>query len=194
MSQRRETQTDQLSNVIQVIQLGHKSGLLTFERGEEKTLEEGMIVFVEGQIMQARAGRFTGQSAMNRLSTWTSCRFTFVPSTPYERKTDTQSPSLDVLHQSSASSPRRTTAPLQGQKNTDTSPQPPPHLPQRTKKIEEANQLLEQAGLSRAHRRVLLLIDGQRSIADLARLAGRTQEEVQELLADLRRIGTIRLM
>ena len=39
MSHQRETATDRLSNVIQVIQLGRKSGLLTVERGGAQSLE-----------------------------------------------------------------------------------------------------------------------------------------------------------
>ncbi|TMC61826.1 MAG: DUF4388 domain-containing protein, partial [Chloroflexota bacterium] len=49
MPHQRETATDRLSNVIQVIQLGKKSGLLTVERGEGITFEEGAITFVNGQ-------------------------------------------------------------------------------------------------------------------------------------------------
>ena len=40
----RGTSTNRLADVIQVVQLTHKTGLLTIERGEtDSTLEEGEI-------------------------------------------------------------------------------------------------------------------------------------------------------
>jgi len=46
-------------------------------------------------------------------------------------------------------------------------------------------------GLSRAHRRLFLLIDGKRSIDELAPLIGRTPDEVSELLRDLEHASVI---
>jgi hypothetical protein len=43
MSEERGLTTDQLSNIIQVIQLGRKSSQLIVERGEGMTLENGEI-------------------------------------------------------------------------------------------------------------------------------------------------------
>ncbi|MBE3558111.1 MAG: DUF4388 domain-containing protein, partial [Ktedonobacteraceae bacterium] len=70
MSDRRGTATDQILNVIQVIQLGKKSGLLTVEREEGAILEQGEIAFVHGQIAQARCGQLSGQQALNKISSW----------------------------------------------------------------------------------------------------------------------------
>ncbi|TMB84035.1 MAG: DUF4388 domain-containing protein, partial [Chloroflexi bacterium] len=67
MPHQRETATDRLSNVIQVIQLGKKSGLLTVERGEGITFEEGAITFVNGQAREAQVGKYTGIDAFNWL-------------------------------------------------------------------------------------------------------------------------------
>jgi predicted transcriptional regulator len=45
--------------------------------------------------------------------------------------------------------------------------------------------------LSRQHRHLLLLVDGQRTVADMVRLIGRAQNEVQKLLGDLEQAGII---
>jgi len=45
--------------------------------------------------------------------------------------------------------------------------------------------------LSRLHRRLLLLIAGQRERNDLARLMSRSADEIQELLNDLEHSGLI---
>jgi hypothetical protein len=197
MSQRRGTTTDQLSNVIQVIQLGRKTGTLTVERGEGSTLEEGEITFVGGQITHARIGQLDGQKAMNWLSSWGTCRFLFTPTGP-ERVTG-PIPSLPP-------SSKQTTAPLEETPTHAFTPIPDigssgkyasyhsgsiQVRPYRTVQAEDALRLLEQAGLSRTHRRLLLLIDGQRAIPELVRLMGRHLEEILRLLHDLERIRVI---
>jgi hypothetical protein len=42
------------------------------------TLEEGVVIFVNGQVIEARAGRRGGSVALNWLSTWWNSRYTFV--------------------------------------------------------------------------------------------------------------------
>ncbi len=51
---------------------------------------------------------------------------------------------------------------------------------------------MERFGLSRLHRHVFLLLDGQRTAVDVVRLTGRSFYEIQALLADLERLGLIR--
>ncbi|GHO96858.1 hypothetical protein KSF_069060 [Reticulibacter mediterranei] len=195
MSQRRGTTTDNLNNVIQVIQLGRKTGVLTVERGHEATLEVGEITFVYGQITHAHIGELDGQIAVNVLCSWGLCRFLFTPSGS-ERSTG------PIPSQPHASS--RTTAPLK-EIHTNISPPIPESRdylssdhtgigqprPFRTEQVDDALVLLEQAGLSRPHRHLLLLIDGQRTPLELVRLTGRPLEEIQRLLYDLERIGVI---
>lgn len=50
---------------------------------------------------------------------------------------------------------------------------------------------IEQIKLSRVHRRLFLLIDGKRSIPDLAHLMGKPPEEIYPLLSDMERAGLI---
>ena len=53
--------------------------------------------------------------------------------------------------------------------------------------------LIEQMGLSRTHRRLFLLIDGGRTVKDLARLMAYEPEAVLRLLQDLERAGVIQM-
>ena len=80
MPQKRGTTTDNLLNIIQVIQLGRKTGCLMVERGEGIGREEGDILFVSGQIVEVHSGDLAGQHALDWLKTWSVCRFLFVPS------------------------------------------------------------------------------------------------------------------
>lgn len=205
MSQKRGTVTDRLLNVIQVLQLGKKTGHLTIERDEGKGQEKGEIIFVEGQVTQAYGGNLRGQEALNWLSIWGACRFIFVPATPEK----TTSP-LTTQTQSFMSSPK-TTQPLrdtnprvtdaipaiqQRSKWTNTtehpaSPSSGSAIPRRTRAVNVSFHLLDQARLSRAHRHLFLLVDGNRTIVELVRLTGRPTEEILRLLQELEHIGVI---
>src|SRR6266571_4862200 len=57
---------------------------------------------------------------------------------------------------------------------------------------EEALAWIERMGLSRAHRRLFLLIDGYRILPELVRLMGRREDEVNALLRDLEGADLIR--
>jgi hypothetical protein len=78
MQSQRETMTDSLADIINIIHLGGKSGILTVERGEAATLEEGTIVFVDGRAIEAKAGRQNALNAFRYLNTWKTCRFYFI--------------------------------------------------------------------------------------------------------------------
>jgi Domain of unknown function (DUF4388) len=52
---------------------------------------------------------------------------------------------------------------------------------------------MERFGLSRLHRHVFFLLDGQRTAVDVVRLTGRSFYEIQHLLADLERLGLIKM-
>src|SRR5260370_26174628 len=54
MQPQRRAMTDCLADLIHIIRMGEKSGVLTVERGEGRSLEEGLIIFVKGQVVEAR--------------------------------------------------------------------------------------------------------------------------------------------
>jgi len=192
MPQQRGTETSQLANVIEVIQLGRKTGVLTVERGTDSSPEIGEITFDNGHIIQARSNRgVQGQQALMWLRAWGTCRFTFVAA---QETTRTTQPLPTVSTQM-----KRDTQPHHV--SAETLQQPIPSLradpkllavPQRTQHLENALQLIIQARLSRTHRQLFLLVDGQRNAAELLRLIGRRPDEGLSLLRDLARIGVIR--
>jgi len=203
MSQKRGTVTDRLLNVIQVLQLGKKTGHLTVERDEGKGQEKGEIIFVQGQVTQAYGGNLRGQEALNWLSTWGACRFIFVPVAPEKMTSPLASqsfgPSARTTQSLQDTNPRlATTVPStyqrpEGTSTTDQLARSSPGfaVPRRTRPVNVALPLLEQERLSRAHRQLFLLIDGNRTIVELVRLTGRSPEEVQRLLRELEHTGVI---
>jgi hypothetical protein len=68
--------------------LAHQTGILKVERSYGNVIEEGTIVFINGQVVQAAASQYRGAEAsidqlrgieaLNRLSEWGFCRFVFL--------------------------------------------------------------------------------------------------------------------
>ena len=196
MQQGRGTLTDQLTNVIQVIQLGRKSGRLTVERGEGLTLERGEILFEQGRITHAQGGRFSGQQAINWFGTWGACRFLFVSTEQLGRTTKPLSLEPQTPRFLQETNPTLYTLSL-GTQRTGPLPENKPRgvilqIPQRICPDHIALDLIDQAKYSRLHRRIFLLIDGRRDTAELVRLVGRGSEEVRQVLLDLEQIHVIR--
>lgn len=77
--------------------------------------------------------------------------------------------------------------------DTETAPADEPHqlrlVPERASTAEQPDQL----PLDRRERMVLLLVDGQRSIADLIRLTNRSESEVLAVLNHLTQLGLVRV-
>ena len=207
MQHKSGTTTDRLNNILQVLQLGRKSGHLITERGEGAKVERGEIVFVHGQITFARCGNLYGERALQWLQGWGPCSFIFT-STPHENTTTPPDRGFHAdAYRSSPSQPSLPSvhSPLREirsrQRNTDqiavtTGAQKAiapvgSHPPDRLLSVEQGLQLIAQANLSRYHRRLYLLIDGQHSFEELMRLMGKSPEDIQRLLLDLKYIGAI---
>jgi hypothetical protein len=209
MPQQPTTLTDRLANVIQVIQLGRKTGTLTVERSSGISLERGTIYFVNGLMTQASAHQWSGLAAFQWLNTWGSCRFTFtpsdsavttqklpslqpaqVPASEHESFHETD-PTLQIQAQTKAF-PGSGTEDNQYRQNDQSLQKESISISKQVRSLEDALQHIERMKLSRAHRRLFLLIDGHRNTADLARLMGRRQVEVVSLLQDLERADVVK--
>ncbi|HEX5441349.1 MAG TPA: DUF4388 domain-containing protein [Ktedonobacterales bacterium] len=81
MAKSRVTATNRLANVIEVVELGRRTGLLSAER-DAAGLEEGEIYFISGHPVYAVLGPLDGRDALNVLVRWGACRFAFDPSAP----------------------------------------------------------------------------------------------------------------
>lgn len=195
MTQQREATTDRLVGIIASIKMERRSGQLMVRRGEGLTSEEGVLLFVQGQVREARVGRRSGSDALNWLSTWGQARYMFTPLV-----SDKGTPLGDFASASTIVPNLITTSPLRpvSQIHTD-------QLEQEASLITasgvlhsivacaEATARIDRAGLSRAHRHLYLLINGQRTALELVPLVGRKAEEVRNMLHDLEWLGIIRV-
>ncbi len=196
MTQRRVTATNQFSTVIDVLQMGKKTGLLTIERGEGETFEEGTITFVNGQVVNAAIGRYTGRDAATKLFSWQACRFSFVPLLPGQVAPGMPATPTEQKKAKDVTQPAQ--RPFYGSQQTNAAAQD--SLSRRPftsvysrDSIDNILLTLDRQGFSRTHRRLFLLIDGGRSIRELAALIGRAPDETLALLADLEQAGFIQL-
>ncbi|HEU5375060.1 MAG TPA: DUF4388 domain-containing protein [Ktedonobacteraceae bacterium] len=212
MSQQPKTETDRLANVIQVLQLGQKTGRLVVERNNGQFFEQGIVTFISGQIVQASTGQRQGQDALAWLGSWGPCRFSFsieqrpgytghMTAFPPQRHSQGETTYSTSHHTSplTNTSPvstsgqyaifSRTTGKLGGSGSFPLTQWM--STPFRTRYMEEGMHLIEQMGLSRAHRRLFLLIDGRRTPQELVRLMAQDPAEVYRLLKDLERAGVV---
>lgn len=190
MTERRGTATNLLSTVIDALQLGKKTGVLTVERGAGKTFEEGTMVFLNGQIINAHLGPYQGKEATARLFTWQACRFLFTSTEAEATSPQAESP----LPPAGVPEAGSTAYPLSPDEQMDRLHSHPFHTTDTLESLETTLLRLNRQGFTRTHRRLFLLIDGNRSIAELADLLRRTPQEVLFLLSDLEQAGFIQAL
>jgi hypothetical protein len=185
----RGTATDKLVDVIQALQLVRKSGRLTAQRDVSDGIAEvGIIVFREGQVIDASVGQLRGADAFKKLVVWTRCHFLFEPSA---------SPPVAPSPPPSEASPRSGSGLQENdaqwrytQQHSDEYPAIT-IIPYRSQYMQGTLPDFRRLGLSRLHRQLFLLIDGKRTTQELARLIGRQHQEVLMVLADLESTGLI---
>jgi hypothetical protein len=248
MAKPRVTATDRLANVIEVVELGQRTGLLSVERGSGSVLEEGELYFVGGRVIYASLAGLRGREALNALGRWGPCRFAFdrdapppapniagsVPSAMPQRSSPSgwleqnsvrgYSPH-SVPGESSGFWPSQPVGPASGPLDGGghdgygswpggaaayTPPQPSyapvnngagaaPHQsggllmrrPRRAPDVRDLMSVVTSYNLSRSHRTILLLADGEHTMLDLARLSSKSVDEVSLLLSELEARGLV---
>jgi hypothetical protein len=198
MAQQREAATDRLVGIIARIKMERKSGQLRVRRGEGLTTEEGILTFAQGQVTQASVGRRSGAEAVNWLSTWGQARYIFLSADGDDGIAFAPAPPASspgkALTGSSLPTARVNTDRLDTE-NLKLTPPPLPaeEVPCPCIELRDALAHIEHAGLSRAHRRLALLIDGHRSLHELAPLIGKSADETRSMLHDLEWLGVIQI-
>ncbi|HLZ60160.1 MAG TPA: DUF4388 domain-containing protein [Ktedonosporobacter sp.] len=181
--------TEQLSQVIDAIQLGHKTGVLNAERSDGASLQQGMIIFVNGQPVRAHVKDLNTKESLEQLATWRACRFAFLPYLPPDLVGISGATTTGQLSPTPNSEDRRESYIAR----STSQPSPWMVVPYRIRQVDESLYWMEHQGFARIYRRLLLLIDGSRTIKDLATLMGRNPDEVYELLSQLAKAGLIHI-
>lgn len=211
MTKGRDNAAESMKDVFALIRSRRQSGVLSVERFANGVFEEGEIHFQAGQPVQGFSGKLTGDVAMKHLLSWRRVYFTFSatpPSSPSSIPKDTphsphppqsstivphsggytrtrsgplQSPTTGPLRNDTGKSlptSERTTGPLARQNAYE----PAALVPHKVSMQQDVMSL----SLTRLQRSVYLLIDGHRSVGDIARFTGKGIPEVMQIILDLR--------
>lgn len=172
---------DQLVKIIQALQVGRTTGTLVATRGEGPSYEVGTLIIVQGRIVQAKVGRKQEREALNWLSTWGRCRYTFVQSVSSGNGAPEEIKVTGPLQEKSTGPIREATGTI-----NET-------VPYRSKALDYGLRVIDEKGLSRIHRHLFLLVDGQREVVEFMRLLKLNEFEVLEMLYDLQDVGIINI-
>ena len=177
---------DQLVKIIQALQVGRTTGTLVATRGEGPSYEVGTLIFVQGRVAQAKVGRRQDREALNWLSTWGRCKYTFVQSVSSESGMPEES--REVLRKVTGPIQEKTTGPIrEGIGSTYEA------VPHRSTTLEHGLQVIDGKSLSRVHRHLFLLVDGQREVIEFMRLLKLNEFEALEALYDLQDVGIVNI-
>lgn len=205
MTKGRDIAAESVSDLLEVARAQRRSGLLSAEYSQGARQEEGEIYLLAGQPIYARAGSLVGHEALQYLLRWRNIYFSFV--------TDAPRPPANIF---ASLQPDRNTGPLYTRMLTppaqfpatgrlrwspvaEQSPAAPPpreHIPgiewRVPQKVEpELENLFQQ--LTRRQRLIYFLVDGSRTVADLARTTNKTVLEVELILSELQELGMVTL-
>jgi hypothetical protein len=188
----------QLAAIIQQIQMEGRTGFLSVKRGEGRNLEEGTVLFINGKMEEARVGRRTKFDAFKYLCTWEHYEFLFrapdgqgqLFSFPFSSFLAYRSPGNPLPPSTPVPSHLQANPSNLQKRITDSAVLIPYHSRHR---LFDGLQVIEKMGLMRGHRRLFLLINGERSVAELARLTASSEDEVYQRLQDLEKAAVIHI-
>ncbi|GAC1381906.1 MAG: hypothetical protein NVSMB33_08880 [Ktedonobacteraceae bacterium] len=219
MTQSRDNAADNLSDVLDMVRLSRQNGVLSVERIHGGRFEEGEIFFQGGQPTYARTGQMVGQEALVWLLSWHQIYFTFLagearPSAnTFATAITDRSASVAVNTLPSPYPRTNTSTSLSGIParlpqvnrsnaiNSDDVPynvySSPPAFPNTPglewlipRKVENDLDVLT-LPLTRPQRSIYLLVNGNRTISDLARCTRKSIQEIERLLSELQDRGLI---
>lgn len=191
----RPNPAEKLSDIIDLLCARHYSGLLSVEHFAGRRFEEGEIYFEQGRPIYARSSQKSGKEAFAHLEAWQQVYFAFDKNASCPVSQDVSSPTL-----SPASAPHQSSQPLSSSElRRDTLPglhavsRPSSNVEHLVPRRSQVKQAVLSLPLTRAQRAVYLLVDGKRTIIDLARCIGKSIQIVVQLLNELLRLGLILL-
>jgi hypothetical protein len=194
---------ESLDGVLELARTRRQNGMMTIEHSQGGRVEEGEVFFQTGQPVHARVGHLIGQDAIKWLMNWRNITYTTgtdeslqsISSTAVNNRNSTSStPSPTPKYLSPNGIP--TTGPVSGQlrfhgRGSQSSNISQPGIewlvPQKLGIEREVLAL----PLTRRQRFIYFLVDGRRTVADLARCTSKNIQEIELILSELREQGLV---
>lgn len=182
MTESRNAVATSVGGLLEIARTEQRNGLLHVTSSQQGLLEEGDIYLQAGRPVYARAGNLAGVQALYRLALWQRVSFIFAANAPR--------PPANIF-----ASPAQPEPPLPpslfwqapGQALTAVGPGSEHLIPRKREPERDVLSL----PLTRRQRLIYFLVDGQRTITDLARTTHKTAFDVETILSELQERGLI---
>ena len=192
---------ENLRDILELARSRRLNGIMIIEHKQAGKVEEGEVFFQSGQPVQARIGRLAGQDALNWIMRWHNITYSIgtdeslqsiATSNISKQNIASSTPVPTYLSPNGLPSTRPVAAQVQvnGRSsllNNTSTPGIEWLVPQK-RGIEREVLALP---LTRRQRFIYFLVDGRRTIADLARCTGKNTQEIELILSELQEQGLI---
>ncbi len=190
---------ENFGQVLEIARLRRQNGMMLVEHIQGGKIEEGEVFFQTGQPIHARVGRLNGQDALNWIIRWHNITYTIgtgeslqsVASSAATQPNYTSPSSTNVFPNANPSTRpivTRTQANVSGPAVRNTSTPGIEWLVPQKRGIESEVLALP---LTRPQRFIYFLVDGHRTVADLARCTGKNTREIEFILSELQEQGLV---
>jgi hypothetical protein len=198
MAKGREISAESIGDVLDVARLRRQSGLLSAEHAKGGQIEEGELYLLAGLPIYARTGQLVGLDALKRILKWHRIYFSFatdVPQPPANISTSNlHEISIPSFAQGMANgTPKTRGVPQPGRPPGGSNGTRPPGVEWLVPQKLRAERDVLSLPLTRRQRFIYFLVDGRRTISDLARCTNKNIQEVELILSELQEQGLIAL-
>lgn len=190
-----------LRDILELARTRRLNGIMTIEHTQVGKVEEGEVFFQTGQPVQAHIGRLVGQDALNWIMRWHNITYSIGTDESLQSITTSNVSKQNIAsstpvptYQSPNGLPSTRLVAAQVQVNgrssllNNTSTPGIEWLVPQKRGIEREVLALP---LTRRQRFIYFLVDGHRTIADLARCTGKNTQEIELILSELQEQGLI---
>ena len=192
---------ENLRDILELARSRRLNGIMIIEHKQAGKVEEGEVFFQTGQPVQARIGRLAGKDALNWIMRWHNITYSIgtdeslqsiATSNISTQNIASSTPVPTYLSPTGLPSTRPVAAQVQvnggsSLLNNTSTPGIDWLVPQK-RGIEREVLALP---LTRRQRFIYFLVDGRRTIADLARCTGKNTQEIELILSELHEQGLI---
>ena len=192
---------ESLSEVLELARTRRLNGMMTIEHKQGGRVEEGEVYFQTGQPIQARVGRLIGQDALNWLMKWHYITYMIetdnflqsVAKTPENnRDNTTHTPFQTYLPSNKMPSTEQAVAQVEvNERSSIPSNIPTPGIEWLVPHKRGVESEVLALPLTRRQRFIYFLVDGRRTVTDLARCTGKNIQEIELILSELQEQGLV---
>lgn len=172
-----------LLSVLETARVQRQSGRLLVVRNAGGETQGGEVYLQEGQPIYARLGPLSGQDALDQLLSWRNLRITMIPGESRDIATQ-PGPAVDTGSGVAL-------APVRQRPNQTGGATPAAGMEKLTPQKRSVERDVLSLPLTRPQRYVYFMVDGHRTVADIARCTGKTAPEVDLILSELQAQGLV---